>query len=560
MEGIHPNISVIYGKNAKKSPYPQRRDIFPELENFMRSPIEGEARICALYGLRRTGKTEMMFQCLDCMDQESREASAYIVMTGEIGMSDLRKCMNALRREGICNFFIDEVTSANNFQACASCLSDYYAKDGCRIVIAGTDSLKIKLASYDELYDRAEFINTTHVPYAEFSRLLGGRGLDDYIMYGGTLTDKSYKTNQDRTEYINTAIVKNILHSLADGAENEKYWSNVYTMYGEAEVASVINKMINKFSYNVMLKAVNRDFKSGAMHAIIDGSKEAAFEDIVDDPAVDEGVKRALEVYDRQEMSSELTKGALDNIKGYLEELGIFKRIPRYISLQNCVRGDDMEIINQPGMVYAHSEVLMRQLAYDRNWNPNSSMEARRNFTFRADNYVKGTIMERVILLETYLAIGKSERGRFYVSQIDIAKGNREVPYEGERAEADLAVVDLDAGCSYLFEVKHSAEPVPEYQARHLLNKDFQDHVARHFAPVRSFAVIYEGPSGIERIDEGTPVQYINAEDFLTNIHELTLKIQKEPSLVDRIDFGEIAGLDPEFDLDALDENISYDE
>lgn len=50
-------ILVTPGSEVFK-PYDKKRDCYEQLTNFMKLPTRG--KICALYGLRRTGKTVMM--------------------------------------------------------------------------------------------------------------------------------------------------------------------------------------------------------------------------------------------------------------------------------------------------------------------------------------------------------------------------------------------------------------------------------------------------------------------------------------------------------------------
>lgn len=170
--------------------------------------------------------------------------------------------MEPLYENGTRNFFIDEITAVTDFQKYGNVLSDYFSAKGAKVIIAGTDSLGIMLAESDILYDRIQMIHTSHVPYAEFSRLLGGKTLDDYIEYGGTLTKSPYKTLQASEEYQNTAIVGNILHSLEKSEDARRYGAALTELYDHDELQSVLNKMINKFSYFVTVQAVNKYFKS----------------------------------------------------------------------------------------------------------------------------------------------------------------------------------------------------------------------------------------------------------------------------------------------------------
>ena len=53
------NINIIMGNQIATS-YVRKRDCYNQLKGFMQHEYPG--KICALYGLRRTGKTVMMYQ------------------------------------------------------------------------------------------------------------------------------------------------------------------------------------------------------------------------------------------------------------------------------------------------------------------------------------------------------------------------------------------------------------------------------------------------------------------------------------------------------------------
>ena len=76
---------------------------------------------------------------------------------------------------------------------------------------------------------------------------------------------------------LNTAIVKNILHGLISREEKRKHATVLTDLYDEEELVSVIQKMVNKFSYEITLRAINRSYKSGALYAIFQKFKKEIF-------------------------------------------------------------------------------------------------------------------------------------------------------------------------------------------------------------------------------------------------------------------------------------------
>ena len=66
-------------------------------------------------------------------------------------------------------------------------------------------------------------MHTTFVPYREFENVLGIKGIDEYIRYGSTMslggidynrTGMTFATKESAAEYVDSAIARNIQHSL----------------------------------------------------------------------------------------------------------------------------------------------------------------------------------------------------------------------------------------------------------------------------------------------------------------------------------------------------------
>ena len=75
------------------------------LKKFMDNDYDG--KICVLYGLRRTGKTTMLFQLLG---ELPIDATAYIKIQPTDNMGMLTKDLDRLYNEGYRYVFIDEIT------------------------------------------------------------------------------------------------------------------------------------------------------------------------------------------------------------------------------------------------------------------------------------------------------------------------------------------------------------------------------------------------------------------------------------------------------------------
>ena len=99
----------------------KKRDCFRLLQQFISRDIDG--KICILYGLRRTGKTTLLFQMISELPVEQ---TAYIKIKTTDNMSKLTKDLEALNRNGCKYVFIDEITLMEDFINTAAVLSDIF--------------------------------------------------------------------------------------------------------------------------------------------------------------------------------------------------------------------------------------------------------------------------------------------------------------------------------------------------------------------------------------------------------------------------------------------------
>lgn len=532
-------IDIYRGEEFVHAAYPKKRDCYVKLKEYVEQEPAPMGKICALYGIRRTGKTVMMQQCIAEMPEKQKKQSVYILCKTGCDMYQLQFALNELiRQEGMKNIFIDEITELEDFQVYGNALSDGYPILGARIIVAGTDSLGIGLAEMNILYDRVEEIHTSHVSYAEFSRLLGGKSLDEYIEFGGTLTDSPYKTKQSRDQYLNSAIVNNILHSLEKNEEVRKHRTVLTELYDQDELVSVINKMINKFSYQITVKAIQKYFKSAPLYSTLNNMRNS---DVIDGLAVEDvnrAVRKALHVKDREEMTTVLRENDLEELKFYLKELDLFLEIPCYRSWRHGGKENPLEIILQPGMVYAQATALTEILSKDEYWNVSCQIENQNEFKKRADHFVKGILLENILLSETYLWLQEVDAKEYYVSQLSVL-----LPEIKKTAEADMLILDQKHQEVHLFEIKHS-DKIVEEQTRHLRNELFLNYIRENFGEVKSRSVIYLG--GDQKVENPSgEISYWNAEKFLERVHKM--HVEK------KVDFAELlfAGTERKQNLSA---------
>lgn len=521
-----------------KTEYPLKRDCYKELQDY----IYGEPthRVCALYGLRRTGKSVMIEQMIKDLHEKNIPFKYYYCENDESTiMTNLKELLDDDLKNGIKYVFVDEITNISNFQNGCASLSDFYAKQGMKIVIAGTDSLGIAFASMERLYDRLKFIHTSYISFGEFSRLLD-KGINEYIEYGGTLTNMAYKDLQNTDEYYNTAIVNNILHSIENSEGMRIYPPALTELYENEDIVSAINKIISKFSQVIALKAIRKQYKNGPMNATIRNIERsdypADYRKMLNIEKVVERTRQALQIHDN--IQTRLKDAHLSELKSYLYKLDLYLSIPSYESLKRRRRKDDVEIITQPGMIYCHSTTLINALMENDSWAEDCQIEDRNYFGMRADGFVRGFILENEVLANTYINFSDK---RFYVSKLSMQLENTYLENEvhdfnyliraedGSHCEADMIIKDHKKNITYLFEVKLSDKPMIKHE-KHLSNKGFVKYIGNEFAPVERKYVLYNGENGMHN-----DIQYVNVEDYLNIIYENNKDFDKVINILDDI-------------------------
>ena len=88
----------------------RERYLVVDLMTFLNNKTNG--KICALYGLRRTGKTIMMFHAIKRLLTDRHEDVAYITLTEQDSLSALYQLIDDLVEKEIHYLFLDEITES----------------------------------------------------------------------------------------------------------------------------------------------------------------------------------------------------------------------------------------------------------------------------------------------------------------------------------------------------------------------------------------------------------------------------------------------------------------
>ena len=510
MPEFHTNVVTGTGLRALANSVAKygKRDCFSILQKFVNGSYDG--KICILYGLRRTGKTTLLFQMLSELPIEK---TAYIKVQTTDDMSRLTKDLKVLFELGYRYVFIDEITLLNDFIDTAAVLSDVFSMMGMKIVVSGTDSLGFAMANRDELYDRSVTIHTSFIPFREYARLLNIRSVDSYIEYGGTLKmenmsfddpdaafdEVAFRDDESTRKYIDTAISRNIQHTLKNDHYGE-YFNQLRELYEKGELTNVINRIVQHMNHRFVLRVVEDEFKSHDFGS----AKELLLHDLpaeratvlydVNEKQILERLKAIIEVKEKSETTVPITQEHIDKVKKYLLMLDLIVNCPeRYESGKQA----EHIVFSQPGMRYAIAKALVYSLMQDAYFASISEAD-KAYITGKILDDVKGRMLEDIVLLE----VCKAEPSTMEAFKFKFDAGG----------EFDMVIYDKTSQNCRIYEIKHSAK-VNEKQTIHLRDAEKCQIVENRFGPISGKFVLYRGK---DTFAEG--VQYLNVENFLCGL------------------------------------------
>ena len=522
-ENIVYETKIVYGDDLRQMIETikgfKKRDCFGRIEKFLHGT--DRTRVCALYGLRRTGKTTLLLQTIAEMSEEEFGKCFYAKMNTENTMAQITRDLEKMFDNGYRYAFIDEVTLMKDFIDSAALFSDIYSMMGMKIVLSGKDSLGFWLARDNELYDRVRMIHTTFIPFREYSRLLGIDSIDEYIRYGGLLSqgeldfenedviadDASFRDDESTRKYVDTAISRNIQHSLACCRYGHKF-GPLRELYEADELTSAINRIVEDMNHRFLVSVLTRDFVSSDLGITAhnlknerDLQKRTNILEAIDKKTVTEKLMKLLNIRNKAEQTVEITPSQVARIKEYLKGLDLIVECP----IRNAEMGLEKEeriLFTQPGMRYCQAQALVYSLMQDETFGQLTEDE-KTFITDRILEEVRGRMLEDIVLLETMKALGRN---------YDVFK------YQFATGEYDMLIYGRnERGCA-AYEIKHSDKCVRE-QSRHLRNENMLSLTTPRFGTLEGRYVLYLG----ENKDTEDGIAYRNAEQFLKALPEISL-------------------------------------
>lgn len=483
----------------------KKRECFGTLHDYIYG--ENNDRVLILYGLRRTGKTTLVRQVIGEMSAEMQSKAAFIQLSSWLTLADVNHDLKLLESLGYRYVFIDEVTLLSDFIEGAALFSDVFAAGGMKIVLSGTDSLGFVFSEDEQLYDRCQLLHTTFIPYREFEQVLGVKGIDKFIEYGGTMsmggsnynTDKfTFATKKSADDYVDSAIARNIQHSLKC-YQHEGHFRSLQELYDAGELTSAINRIVEDVNHRFTIDVLTRNFKSNdlkisASNLRRDRIKPTDILDRIDINIVSKRLKKLLLIKDKIEQTININEVHRAEIKEYLDLLDLTCDID-VVNMTSLNEHKKRTVLSQPGLRYAQASALIESLLLDETFK-NIPITERMAIESRILDEIRGRMMEEIVLLET-----KIERPEMQVFQLQFAVG-----------EFDMVVFDAKRACCEIYEIKHS-DKVADEQRRHLLNPKKCAETEFRYGKILSKNVIYRGADVSVQ-----GVRYLNVEKYLEKL------------------------------------------
>lgn len=482
----------------------KKRECIKELREYIYGPHM--EKVFILYGLRRTGKTTLIRQIISEMNESMFLKSAFIQIKQKDTLADLDDDLRHLRANGYEYVFIDEVTMMEDFIMGAALFSDIYASSGMKIVLSGEYSLGFAFSKEEELYDRCFMLHTTFIPYKEFEEVLGIKGIDEYIRYGGTMSlgginyneNSIFANEKNAEEYIDTAIAKNIQHSLSL-YQNGGHFRSLLDLYEKGKLTNVVNRVVENINHSFTKGVIEKAFKSHdlsqtASNLLKDRENPINLKAHMDIDVVTEGLMKALDILNKEDQSIEVNDAHMAQIKEYLLILDLIDEIDLEY-LPDVKQNGKLTVITQSGLRYAQAQAIVENLLSDDKFKELSLIERSRVLD-RLLSEIRGRMMEEIVLLETKKA----------------KRGNRVFKLQFPIGEFDMIVCDSKSLTCEIYEVKYCKVQVSE-QYRHLIDKEKCSMTSHRYGDITGRFVIYRGETTV--VDG---IQYINVEEYLKSL------------------------------------------
>jgi len=444
----------------------KERDFVRNLVRYCRYDSFSRGKVYSLSGLRSTGKSIGMCQCIRRLNNYGRCVYIQFVRGKDVEFDELLEILISLP-SSIKYIFIDEISVVRDFVHCSGVLADNFTLGGKKIVVAGRDSYAIECAFADGLFHRCILDNVTLISYQEHVRTIGGN-LEDYLSSGGLYEVSSYRGVEGLKSYINTSIVENISSSISK--------NNI------SELKGISEEDIRSATYMILYEIIYSNSKKLSFDIVIN----AGLSDKVNEDKLT--LKRLIDLSLGLKLNETIDKDKIQEVLHALERMGVIVKCDNI-----CLNGQGKRYNYHVVIPYLVNNIYSLIIDVVTGAGENVS---EKNFS-----QIQGLTLESVLVSHVTKYSGLN--CYFYHN----TKTNSEV----DLVLLDMNIVDSNA---YLVEVKLSSDPEIAYSKGHWVREISEEDFIMEDVIVVSRKIVYMGKTKNE-------LGLINCTKFLNSVKNL---------------------------------------
>ena len=484
------------------------------LKKYIDNPVKDD-EVCALYGLRRTGKSYMMLQSIKYL-LDKGEKVAYFLLNDKVDIKNLKRSVEKLIEAEYKYIYFDEITSVTDLLHNAITFTDGYAGRGIHIILSGTDSYILRLFESEAL-GRVIRINTTFISYKEYCHLKGSQVnyIKDYLYNGGIFEiDKCYISShgdkdrknkfKDKEDYVKNAITDNIRHSIL-AATSKNIDSTLFNLAkNEEKFNTAVEKTVALENRKFLLSVITSEKEIGSFVSIIRNFDTDIDEDYL--------IKQFNEKLSINNFINDYTEEEVSKLKNYLIRLNVLTEYASYEGKNE----ETCYLYTQPGLRYRQLQTMLDLLKEDSSFlNINTKMK--NDIIEHISDRVEGPLIEHNIIC--HLLYKYKDNPNIQITQYHLTEGG----------EFDLVLGDKKASNLMIFEIKRGDNnSIKKKWYRWLLNEsNICDKIIDDlkYLKVIDKYLLFNGTTDLNKLikddnDEDVNIKHLNMEEFLLNIKD----------------------------------------
>jgi predicted AAA+ superfamily ATPase len=478
------------GENGKF----KQRDFVTPLFNYCTDNLFN-GTIGMVYGLRSTGKTVGMLQVAERLTELGKKVAYARFNYEEVGLDAANAELKALIALGCTHFFVDEATYIGGFLNMSAEWPDLLVPmNQIKIVVTGTDSFLLWVAGTSSLFHRNAKFSTNFMSYAEYKRVFSG-SFEEFKTSGGIFP------REDMNEFIQSAVVMNLLHTIDNCDEAGYGFSNIYVsrLFG-LQPDVIFKAVISILKCAVMPSIKNHFVKFAETENLPDLGMAIAKWMPNEKREFKARIADSLSVY-QDFVKVESPELVIEALIEFLVKVGCLTE--SFVSPSGYAVGQKLYYFSHNALMYYATQETVNTI-YEL---PGIETEAFAESIARAQ---QGFINESVVFSHVVMAAKKAVNDRRKAFQYRDGKGR----------EIDVVVCDRETNTLFLIEVKskkaiHDASVFVD-EARHLYDAAVLKNIgADEYGQVKRI-IVYQGENRLIPHKEGD-LHLANIEDFLIN-------------------------------------------